>query len=122
MVAGARALIGALDEQPVVSFALLAVAAQADQHPSAFQPLAVHDELEMAFGDLLLRRAVADRLPSAAIPQQHRGAAVLALGDGPLEVAVVEGMILDLDREALVVRVARRSLGHRPRLENTVEL
>jgi hypothetical protein len=38
--------------------------------------------------------------PSA--PQHHRAAAVLALGYGSLEVAVVERMRLDLDRQPLV--------------------
>ena len=52
--------------------------------------------------------------PEAAIPQHDGAAAILALGDRALEVAVVERMVLDLDGEALVVRIERRALGHRP--------
>ena len=43
-------------------------------------------------------------------------------GNGAFEVAVVERMVLDLDRQPLAVRIERRALGHRPRLEDAVEL
>jgi hypothetical protein len=43
--------------------------------------------------------------PVAAIPQHHRAAAVLALGDGALEVAIVERMILDLHGQAAIGRI-----------------
>ena len=60
--------------------------------------------------------------PEAAVPQHDRAAAVLALGDRAFEVAVVERVVLDLDRQPLVGGVERRALGHRPGLEHAVVL
>src|SRR5262249_54153032 len=60
--------------------------------------------------------------PVAAVPELHRAAAVLIVGDGAFEVAVVERMILDLDGEPLDRGIDRRALGHGPRLERTIEL
>ena len=85
------------------------------------QPLALEGEFEVAVGERLLRGFVALRLPIAAIPELNGAAAILALGDGALEIAVVERMILDLDRQALVVRVERGAAGDRPGLEDAIE-
>ena len=71
----------------------------AHQHPAAFEPLAVQGELQVALLQALVRIAFRD--PVAAVPQLHRAAAILALRDGALEVAVVERMVLDLDRQPL---------------------
>ena len=78
-------------------------------------------ELEIALGQRLLRRLVAFRLPVAAIPQHDRAAAILAFGNGPFEIAIVERMIFHLDGEALVMRVERRAAGHGPGFEDAVE-
>jgi hypothetical protein len=43
--------------------------------------------------------------PSAAIPDHHGAAAILALGDGALERVVFDRMVLDVDREALFVGI-----------------
>ena len=51
---------------------------------------------------------IALRHPVAAVPQLHRAAAILAFRNGPFEVAVIERMVLDLDRQPLVVRIERR--------------
>ena len=59
---------------------------------------------------------IAHRLPGALVPQHHRAAAVLALGDRALELAVVERMVLDVHGEALVGRIGRGPLGDRPAL------
>ena len=48
-------------------------------------------------------------LPIAAVPQHDRSAAILTLGDRPLEVAIIERMVLDLDRQPLVRRIERWS-------------
>ena len=111
-----------LDQQPVgfLAAAAFAVPFHAHQHPAAVQALAFEDELQVAAPQPLLR--IADRPPIAAVPELHRAAAILALGDGALEVAIVERMILGLHRQPLDLGIERRPLGHRPRQEDTVEL
>ena len=49
--------------------------------------------------------SIATRRPIALVPHHHGAAAVLALGDGPFEVAVLQWMIFDLNREPLVARI-----------------
>ncbi len=117
-------LVAMLDQQPVGALAaptpLVAVPFHPHEHPAAMQALAFEDELEVALLQSLVR--VALRQPVAAVPELHRAAAILAFGNGALEVAVVERMVLDLDRQPLDRRIERRTLGHRPRLEGAVEL
>ena len=115
-----RAGVAVLDQQPVVA---LAVVLQPHQHPAAVQPAALHDELQLALGQRLVHvlEALLGR-PIAAVPQLHHAAAVLAPGDCAFEVAVGQRVILDLDRQPLVVRVQRRAPGHRPRLEHPLPL
>src|SRR5436305_11306875 len=48
--------------------------------------------------------------------------AVVAFGDDPLEIAVLDGVVLDMDGEAFVGRVARRPFGHGPRFQHPVHL
>jgi hypothetical protein len=86
------------------------------------QPLAFEGELEVALGEALLRRHGAFGHPVAAVPELDRAATILPFGDGALEVAIVERMILDLHREPPVVGIERWSLGDRPGLEHAVEL
>jgi len=45
----------------------------------------------------------------------------LALRNSPFEVAVVERVIFDLDGEALIMRIDRRTLGDGPRLQSAVK-
>ena len=105
-VAVYRALVAVLDQEPGVLRLAGRVALQAHDHPGPVHPLAFHDELQLALGEgladvleALLRR------PVAAVPQHHRAATVLALGDRAFEVAVVERVILDLDRQPTIVWV-----------------
>ena len=107
-----RLLVTLLDEQPLVLL-VAPGAARVHQHPAAPQPLAVQPELELA---LLEARAgvVAERLPGAGVPQHHRAAAVLAPGDRALEVAVLDGMVLDVDGQPADLGVEAGSLGHGP--------
>src|SRR5262245_50618531 len=117
-------LVAMLDEQQVVALAAVAVPAlHAHEHPAAPELLAGHGELELALaergtdvGGLLVRR------PEAAIPEHNGATAVFALGNRPLEVAVVERMVLDLDRQSFVARIAGGPLGYRPGLEYPVVL
>ena len=59
--------------------------------------------------------------PGATIPELHRAAAILALGNRAFEIAIVEWVILDLDGQALVVRIERGSARYRPGLEHAIE-
>ena len=86
------------------------------------QPLAIERELEIAFRQRLLRGLRSLGLPIAAIPQHDRAAAILTLRNRPFEVAIIQGMIFDLDREPFVMRIERRPFRHRPGLENTIQL
>jgi hypothetical protein len=86
------------------------------------QPLALDHELEFAGLELGLGRFAPLRRPIAAIPELYGPTAVLALGDGPFEVAIVERMVLDLDRQPSVVGIERGPARHRPGLEHPVQL
>src|SRR5579864_2278984 len=103
-----------LYKEPVGTTATGAIVADADQHPAPFQARAVELESKTAVLEHLLRRPRALRLPIAAVPQLHRPAAVLSLGDGPLEVAIIEWVILDLDCKTFVLRIERGPARDRP--------
>jgi hypothetical protein len=60
--------------------------------------------------------------PHPLVPQEHRTAAVLALGDDPLEAAVLQRMIFDLHRQPLAGRVGIGAFGNRPALQDAVQL
>src|ERR1700676_265845 len=95
---------------------------QAAPNPTAVQSLPVQRELQFAACERVFGRLAADGLPIDAIPQLHGAAAVFALGYRAFKVAVVERVVLDLDGEALVVRIERRAARHRPRREDAAEL
>src|SRR5262249_57981726 len=96
---GAGLGIALLQQQPVLA-ALARAASHARQRPAAAQLLARQPELELAAA--IAFRGVAHGCPLAAIPQQHVTSSVLARRDRALEAGVVERMILDVDREALL--------------------
>ena len=100
-------LVAVLDQQPVGALAAVAIVLHPHQHPAAMQPLALEDEFEVALGERFLGRAPPFGLPVAAVPELDRAAAILALGDGAFEIAIVERMVFDLDRQALVVGIER---------------
>ena len=118
-VAGPGEVVALLDQEPVLALALLAL--QPDQHPAAEELLAVEAELQRAaaipFVGVLLQRR-----PVAVVPDDHAAGAVLAAGDGALEAAVVEGMVLDMDGEAPVGGIQAGPAGHRPALQGVAEL
>src|SRR5678815_3067206 len=109
--AGPRVLVALLDQQPALVAAVLAAVAL-DEHPATVKLLAAQRELELALPVTGL--GVADRLPFAAIPQQHGARPVLLRSDHALEVAVLERMVLDVHREALVRRIEAWAFGDRP--------
>src|SRR5206468_11664230 len=81
-------------------------------------PVQVHP----AGGKLLAPDLRVERAEPAAIPYDHRSSAVVAGRDHPLEVPVLERMILDVHREPLLLNTGRRPLGHRPTLEHALQL
>src|SRR5262249_54105856 len=111
----------ALYQQPVVP-ATTTVVAHADQHPFALESRTLELEPERAVLEHFRRRTLALGLPIAAVPQLHRTAPVFPLRDRALEVPVIEWMVLDLNRQALDLRVERRLPGDCPRLEHPIEL
>ena len=82
------------------------LAAHPNQGPIAVQFLALEGEFERAL----------------AVPEEHGSAAVFALGNDPLELPVIERMVLDMDGQPLLPRIEARSLRHRPALQDAVEL
>ena len=108
----------ALDEQPVLVL-VARLAPHADQMPAALQLLAHELEFEMAFGEALVR--IADRRPGAAVPDEDRAAAILALRDRPLERTIFERMVLDRDRKPLLAGDEARAAGHGPAFQDAVQ-
>ena len=90
------------------------------QHPAAVQTFPIQREFQIALGQRLLGRP-AFGLPIAAIPELDGSAAILAFGNRAFEIAIIERMVLDLDRQALVMRIERGPSRHRPGLEHAVE-
>src|SRR5262249_26338289 len=80
----------------------------------------MEDEFELALGISLA--SIADGLPSAAVPDHDRAGAILTGGDGALESPVCDRMVLDMNCKSTVCRVEAGASGHRPALENSVEL
>src|SRR6516225_7808498 len=68
------------------------------------------------------RRIGVGRDPGAAVPQQHRAAAILSFGNDPLKPAIIERVVLDLDGEPLLAGIEARAFWHRPALQHTIEL
>jgi hypothetical protein len=62
-------------------------------------------ELEISRLQAFLRALGSGGSPVAAVPQLHGPAAVLALRNRALEVPVIEGMVFDFDREALITGI-----------------
>ncbi|MND78806.1 hypothetical protein D3C80_705270 [compost metagenome] len=109
-----------LEQQPVGPLGrLAAIALEPDQSPAALEPLALQIELDHALREggvqvLVLRR------PGSRVPQLDRPCPVVAGRDGPFEIAVVQRVVFDLDRQPLDGRVARRGLGDGPGLQHAV--
>jgi hypothetical protein len=65
---------------------------------------------------------IADRLPETFVPDHHGPAAVFALGNDPLESAVLKRMIFDLHGQTLVHGIQIGALGYGPAFEHAVQL
>ena len=98
-VASLRVLVLGLDQQPVLLAALPPL--HVHEMPAAFELARLQLELEMALRQPAC--GIALRRPAAAVPDDHAAGAVLALGDAPLELGIVERVVLDVHRQALVL-------------------
>jgi hypothetical protein len=72
-------------------------------------------EQELAFGQT--RHRILDRYPTAPVPHYHRTSPVVSLRNEPLEVPVLQGMILDENRQPLIRHVVRGTLRNSPGAE-----
>ena len=93
--------IARLQEEPVRPLLSLAPL-EAHERPAPFELLAREGEAEVPFAQPLVGVAVRD--PEAPIPHDDLTAAVLALGDRAFKVSIRDGVVLDLDGEALLAR------------------
>ncbi len=112
-----RGAVGLLEQQPVA-----VLARHAREGPAPAHLVAEDLHLELAARELIERLLRLARAVPAVVPHDDRARSVVAGGDDALEVAVLDRVILDVHREPLLLRVPRRSLGHRPALEHAVHL
>src|SRR5207302_15172 len=91
---GLRILVLGLDQQPVLLAAALA-ALHAHEVPAPLELAAAELELEVALGQLLVRVALGR--PASTVPDDDAAGAVLALGDAPLELGIIERVVLDVN-------------------------
>ena len=75
-------------------------------------------------GDVQLALVVipVDQLIRPDIPHHDRSTAILALGNGSLELHILDRMVLGLHRKPLFVELVWRAFGDRPRFEDAVHL
>src|SRR6185437_4879703 len=86
----------------------------------AGRELGAHARLRLgALGERVITAFI--RGVGPAVPDDDVAGAVLLGGDHALERGVVERVVLDLHRHALVCRIERRTLRYRPRLQHAVE-
>ncbi len=102
-----------LDEEPLLH-ALLDL----HERPLAAQLVALQVEEELALLQAL--EGILEGDPHPAVPHDHGARAVVACGNDPLEIAVLEGVILDMHGESLVGRVRGRAFGDRPRFQHAL--
>src|SRR5262249_23270326 len=110
-------LAGLADHEPV-----LRRAAHSGEGPAAPELVAAEFDLQAASfelrqGRLGLRGAVAPM-----VPDDHRSGPVVVPRYHSLEVGILEGVVLHMDRQAPHLGPDRWSLGYRPALEHSVHL
>ena len=106
-----------LDQQPVLPL-LARLALHAHEMPAAAELLPVQFEFQMALGIAFV--GVTHRRPGAAIPDDDGAAAIFALGDRALEIAIGERVVLHMHGEPLVARHQARAPCHRPAFQDTI--
>ena len=91
------------------------LAAGLEQGVAAPEPLAAEGADHLVVAKLL-------RLVGAAVPDLHVAGAVLSRRYVPLEVQVLERVVLDVDGEMVALGIGGDPLGHRPRHQRAVAL
>jgi hypothetical protein len=117
---GTRLVVAALDQEPRPTAALALSRLHAYQVPAPAQLFAGQREVELARRKTAPR--IPDRLPIAAVPDDDRPPAVLALRNHALEARVLERVILGLRRHPALTRDEARPFRNRPALQHSVEL
>ncbi|MEZ5332470.1 MAG: hypothetical protein R2991_10560 [Thermoanaerobaculia bacterium] len=107
--------VGLLDQQP-----LLGIPRRLHQRPETAQLVTAQLEEQLALAHALLGLEVMDG--GTAVPDDHRAGAVVALGDQPLEVAVLERVVLRLHGEPLLGGIEGRALGYGPGAQDAAHL
>jgi hypothetical protein len=115
-------LVAVFDEQPLFAVAGNPRApAGLDQGEASAQLPALEDHVDFTLLKLLVGRDAALRLVCTFIPDHHRSRAILALGNHPLEIGVLDRMVLRPYGEPLVRRTHGRPFGYCPRYQNAVD-
>ena len=107
-------LVPLLDEQPLFRSLL-----EFDQRPPAVKFVAFQLKQQFSFFKSCLH--VFEGNPYPSIPDDHGSSAVVPFRNDPLEVTILERVILNFYREALVGRICGRALGDRPRHEDAIQ-
>jgi hypothetical protein len=119
-VAGFGIIVGDLLEHPWLGF-LAGFGLQSEHDPFALHPLAFEGKVQMPFLDRLARILTRVGDPAALVPQHDGPSAIFAGGDRPLEIAIIEGMVLGAHCKALFVRVEARPFRHGPTLQHAAK-
>src|SRR5690606_17299211 len=117
---GHRMLVVLVQQQPLVAPGLVGAGSHEDE--AATQLLAAHVQVQLALLQFASRVTRLVRRPGAGVPDDHVAAAVLAGGDDPLEVEVLQRMVLHVKRRPPYLRIQRRPLRNRPAHQHTVDL
>ncbi len=121
-IVGNRAGVAVFDQQPVCTLAAKTIALHSHEHPAPVESLSLEPEFELTRAQLLGSGPAALGAPEAAVPELHGSAPIFATRDRPLEVSVVEGMVLHFHRQAFLSGIQRRSARHGPGSEDSVQL
>ncbi|MNM83741.1 hypothetical protein D3C81_958090 [compost metagenome] len=113
----ARLGIVGLDQQPLL---LLAGQVGAKQVPDPREFLALQAKAQLALGIGRVRIFFGD--PHTTVPDNHVTGAIMAFGDLPFEVGVVQRVVFDVHGQAPDLWVQRRALGDGPAFQGTVQL
>ena len=115
-----------LDHQPFVTLASGTPALHLDEREISLEPLAIEPEFQITFGEhrrrvglgsrniFPIHRHWRKRCPRSHVPHHDGASAVIALGNGSLEVEVRNWMIFHVHSQPLVRRIERWPLRHRP--------
>ena len=113
-----RELVIRFEEEPLLLL-LTRPRLRANQMPTAVKLFAVELESKVTLGVALCRIAL--RSPETAIPDHDGSPAIFPFRDDPFEIAIVDGVIFDVDGKALDLRIEARPFRDSPALVNAVE-